>query len=78
VDILAPVDQEAQGLHEELNGKTEETQLGLQVVMISFCKWTKSIHGKFSTEWTQRRASIKNPTSGFHKHRVKYMQQRLW
>lgn len=44
------VDQWAQGLHDELNRKTEETQMGLQAVMTSLYKRTKSIHEEFSSE----------------------------
>jgi hypothetical protein len=59
VHILVPVDQWAQGLYEELNIKTEETQLGLQAVTTSFYKRTKSIHEEFSAE-------IVDTKKGFH------------
>jgi hypothetical protein len=47
------VGQWTQSLHEELNEKTEEMQLGLQAVMTSLHMQTKNLHEELDTKILQ-------------------------
>jgi hypothetical protein len=49
-DVLSPIDQWTQGLHEELNTEIEKTQLGLQAVTTSLNMWTKNLRKELDME----------------------------
>lgn len=79
-NALASVDEQTQGLLEELNKEIKETQRYLQVVMMSIDTWTRSFKDDIMDTKKDFQEAIVNMRKGLHQvlnHRTQGTQAKI-
>jgi exonuclease VII large subunit len=78
--VLASIDQQNQGLHEELNKRIKETQQHLQLVMTYMDMWTRSFKDDITDTKNSFHEAIANMRKGLHRvlnHRTQGTQAEI-